>query len=166
MLTENFLSFLLKKTMNNISRFLLLTLTMLLFSCNTEYSNIELVEMKNIEVKNLTMKGVYLNISAVLKNPNNVKFTIADTDLQLTVNNTNLGNVTLANPVQIDRNCTKLYNVNLFCKFENISLATIPTLINTFSGKTANINLKGNVKARKLFITKKFPIEISDKVSF
>jgi LEA14-like dessication related protein len=143
----------------------LVIISFTLFSCE-DYKDIELVEMKNVEVKNLTMQGVYLNLSAVLNNPNNLKFTVADTDLELTVNNTNLGVVKLVNAVKIDKNCTKQYDVKLFCKFENISLATIPVLVNTFSGKSANIKIKGYVKARKFLFAKKFPVEITDKVSF
>lgn len=147
--------------MFKISTFIL-TLGLLLGSCKN-FKEVQCTGVQGFQVNRIDTKGLDADIMLQIKNPNNTGFSIYRSEFDVIFNGINLGKAKLTKRVHINANAEKTYPFNLKSDFKNINLADIMKLINGVSGR-GMVEVKGDLKAGKLFIRKKFPVNIKERI--
>ena len=73
-----------------------------------------------------------------------------------------MGKARLNKRVHIDPNCEKIYVFKLNTDLKDMNLMDIMGLLN--GGKLGKIEVKGDLKAGKFFVKKRFPVNFSEKI--
>ncbi len=137
--------------------------TLLLASCGP-YQQVTFSGIENMKLLKLSQNGVEAELTAKINNPNNKGFTIYHSEMDVTINGMNVGKAHLEKNVRIKRNSEDTYKFKIKSDFGNLSITDIPKIIAMAMSKTVKIELKGNLKAGKLFIKHSFPIDITKSV--
>jgi LEA14-like dessication related protein len=135
----------------------------LLVSCES-ISPLSVSKFEDVNVKSINTSGVALEVTMVVKNPNAYRFKMVDNQLNLFVNKTEMGTVSIKDKIVVPRKSEKSYTFLVETQFSNLALGSIPSLINIFMSKQVELKLVGDVKVRSMMISKRFPIEIIEKV--
>ncbi len=120
---------------------------------------IESVNIQNFENQSLTLK-----ISLRVVNPNNLKFKIKDNNLDLFLNGKEIGTATVKEVVIINGKSEDVHNFILDASFSKVALAGIIGVSSLFNSKPLELKIKGEVKVKTLVFSKKYPIEITEKI--
>ena len=142
----------------NIS-FLFFIFGIVLTSCKS-YEPIAFSGIENVNVTSLSQNGVEAVVTARIKNPNKVGFTVYRSEMDISVAGIDAGKVRLEKRVRIKAKSEETYTFKIKSDFSNLSMSDMPRLMNIAMSKHAKIGIKGNLKAGKIFVTKSFPIDI------
>jgi len=143
---------------------LLLALNLSLTSCG-DFKPVEVTDIGAAKINKFTPEGMDLEISLKIKNPNNVRFTITETDLLFSLNGIEMGMIDLKDNIKVPANSDDFHNVHVESHFKKDLVNGIATIMTLATSKTANIHLKGNVKIRAFgFYKKRFPIELKERI--
>lgn len=120
-----------------------------------------------VKVKEYSLKGVTVEVDVTVKNPNWMGFKIYRSDLNVKLNNMDLGKASIMKNVKVKRNAETNTSVTLEADFTKLGPAVLLTAGQVFSRKGAkpSINVSGELKAGNLFVKKRFPINVNQKVS-
>lgn len=136
---------------------LLFLLTVLLcFSCK-EFKEVEVTGVEDFKIKKLSLVGIEAEIQLNIKNPNSQGFSIYPSEFDIIFSGMNLGKAKLKKRVHIDKNCSKAYLFELNSSFVNMNLMDVTKMLSGL--KLGMLQVKGDLKAGKVFIKKKFPID-------
>ena len=149
--------------MKNIC-FLLSLFLLLLFSSCGDYKEVTFSGIESVKMLKLSQNGAEAEITAKIKNPNNVSFTIYKSALDATINGLNVGKAYLSQNVKIKKNSEESYTFVIKSDFSNLSITDIPKIIQMAISKNVTVGLKGNMRAGKLFVKRSFPVEMTQKV--
>lgn len=141
---------------------ILAALVFLFYSCK-DFKEVQCTGVKGFKVNRVDTKGIDADIMLGIKNPNAMGFSIYRSEFDVIFNGINLGKAHLSKRVRIKANEEKTYAFNLVSDFKNINLMEIMKLVNGMSGR-GMIEVKGDLKAGKLFIKKKFPVNVKEKL--
>jgi len=108
------------------------------------------------------MEGLDADLLLGVKNPNAIGFSVYPSEFDVIYNGVNLGKARSSKRVHINANGEKVYAFNLKSDFKNVNPMDIMKLMNGGSG--GMIQVKGNLKAGKFYLRKKFPIDIKERV--
>lgn len=144
--------------------FFLSTLFILLFSSCGDFQDVTFSGIENVQITSLTQQGVEAEITAKIKNPNNVAFTIYKSDVDVVISGINAGKAHLANNVRIKAHSEESYTFKVKSDFSNLSATDLTKLFSIAMSKNVKVGLKGNLRVGKLFVKKSFPVDISQRV--
>lgn len=149
-------------------KFFLLTisLSVIFYSCSIQPVTIKKVEQ--VKVKEFSMKGAKVEVSLVVNNPNAIGFKIYKSDLNVMLNNFELGKAGISNRVKIKRKAETTCTIIIESDFSKLTPASMMSLGQQFaSGKLNNpmITVSGELKAVKLFYKKSFPVNVKERIS-
>lgn len=147
-----------KKLLSIITVFIVLFFT----SCTT-FKEAECTGVKGFKVNDLSAKGINADIMLGIKNPNSIGFSVYPSKFDVTYNGIYLGTAKSSKRVHIDANSEKTYAFTLKSDFKNISLVDIMKLVN--GGGKGMVEVKGNMKAGKFYLKKKFPVNVKERAS-
>lgn len=137
----------------------LLFLFIVLESCKPvqplEFQGVESVNFLGMESGNAN-----LQIKLKIKNPNNFKIKVKRYDLEGLVNNQSLGKIDVKKKIVIEKKSEQSYEVELSAPTSRL-FALAPTLM---MNKNVMLNLRGSLRAKAYGISKKFEIDIKEKV--
>jgi LEA14-like dessication related protein len=128
----------------------------LCFSCK-EFKEVEVIGVKDFKIKKLSLAGIEAEIQLNIKNPNDMGFSIYPSEFDIIFSGMNLGRAKLKKRVHIDKNCSKAYLFELNSSFVNLNLMDITKMLS--GSKLGILQVKGDLKAGKFLIKKKFPID-------
>lgn len=137
--------------------FNLLFLIVLTPSC--EFEEPELIRMEDLKVTKFTKDKIILAIRAKVRNPNNYKVSLVNTDLDIEVNGVALGKAALVNKVSLNKNSTDSYLIELENVPENFTKMGLATLGSVFTGGKLTLAVKGTVKGKARLVSKKFDVD-------
>lgn len=133
-------------------------------SCNKSFKEVSFSGIENVKIKKMSQQGVEAEITAKIKNPNNVAFKIYPSIFDATLNGTNAGKALLTNKTKIKANSEETYSFTIKSDFSKLSLADMPNLLAMAMSRNAKIGLKGNLKVGRLFYKRSFPVELTKSV--
>ncbi len=142
-----------KKTINLL---LLIFLTSFFFSCKVQQLNIGNPE--GIEIEELSMKSVRLKIMVPIENPNNFSFKVKNVNLDLLVNDRNVGKVKKLEAVKISAKSKEVYPVSFELSTKD-ALTNILFLIGEFQKRAPELDVTGSITVSKLGIPYKIKVE-------
>jgi len=138
--------------------------TLFIFSSCGDFQDVSFEGIENVKVNKLSQQGLDVDITAKIKNPNKVAFTIYKSDLDATFSNMNVGKATLTNNVKIKANTTQAYTFNIKSDFSKLSMAELPNLLSIATSRSIKVGLKGNLRVGKMFVKKNYPVDMTKSV--
>ncbi|MDF2448735.1 MAG: hypothetical protein K0R26_1239 [Bacteroidota bacterium] len=143
-------------------RLFFLLLPLIVTSCKP----IEELKVSNVESFNLTKittKQLEGEIGIKVNNPNKMGFSIYPSEFAINFSGMNLGNARLYKKVRISGNSEKVYMFKLNTDLSTLNPMDMMKLAT--SGKSGNIEVKGNLKVGKFLLRRKIPVSYTDKVN-
>lgn len=133
-----------------------------LVSCRS-FREVECTGVEGFKVNKLDTKGIDGDLQLKLKNPNAFGFSLYRSEFDVTYSGIYLGKARLDKKVHIRGNEEATYNFNLKSDFKDVKLTDIMKLLagGTFRNQ---VEVKGDLYAGTLFIKKKFPVNVSEKI--
>lgn len=144
--------------------FLLIPFFILLLSSCGDFQGVTFSGIENVQITNLTQQGAEAEITAKIKNPNNVAFTIYKSDVDVMLSGINAGKAHLASNVKIKAHSEQSYTFKVKSDFSSLSAADLPKLLSMAMSKNVKVGLKGNLRVGKLFVKRSYPVDISERV--
>ncbi|MCI5055186.1 MAG: LEA type 2 family protein [Flavobacteriales bacterium] len=138
-----------------------LSLCLLLVSCIT-YEDVEMLGLEDIKMKEFSTSGVEAIVSMKVKNPNNYKISIVNSDLDLFINGSKLGKAVIKDKIVIKKDRTEVYSFTVGAK---PSGGILGSLLSMAFSKNVKVGVKGKVKARAFMVSKSFDVDVEQNVS-
>lgn len=135
---------------------ILILISAISFSCSVQQINIGNPE--GVEIEELSMKAVKLQIMIPIENPNNFSFKIRNVNLDLIINDRNVGKVKKMDKVNIPANSKDTYPVSFELTTKD-ALANILFLIGELQKRNPELKVTGTVTVSKLGIPKRIKVE-------
>lgn len=142
--------------------FVFIILSVFLFSCK-DLKEVTSTGVKGFKVNKMDASGINADISLGIKNPNDVGFSVYRSTFDVYYNGTYLGKARSSKRVHIDAKAEKTYAFNLKSDFKNVNLMDVVNLLK--GGGRGTLQVKGNLKAGKFYLKRKFPIDVKERVS-
>lgn len=140
----------------------LLCLLFCFFGCK-ELKELQYTGVKGFKVKKISTAGIDADILLGIKNPNAYGFSIYKSEFDVSYSGIYLGKAKLTKRVHISGNAEETYSFNLKSDFKNVNLTDVMTLL-AGSTKKGMIEIKGNLKAGKFYLKKRFPVDVKERV--
>lgn len=131
--------------------------SLLIFSACKDFKEAQCTGIKGFKVNSLDMSGIDADIIIGIKNPNKMGFSIYPSEFDVTISGVNLGKAKLHKRVHIDGNTEKDYTFKLKSSFKDMNMMEVMRLANS-GGINGTITVKGDIKAGKFYLKKKFPV--------
>lgn len=142
---------------------LLVSLVFVLTSCVT-YKDVEFVSFDTISIENLSFTGVDVGVTVTIKNPNNYKIKIVDSDIDLFIGDNNLGKIVVPEKLVFDRKVEKQQTFVVETGLSKISKSAIFSLMAILNKEGVRVKAKGTFKAKAFAVGKTFLIDFEDDV--
>lgn len=153
-----------KKINNHYFKFITVIVLALLTSC-TEWKDVKVSKIEQTRISKMDKDGIEAEIDVRINNPNKIGFKIYRSNVDVLMNDNSLGKGRLKKKIRIKPNTEETYTFVVAGKFDNLlSGSGLSGLLSMATSKTANISIKGNIKAGKFFYKKKFPIDNKQRV--
>lgn len=153
-----------KKINNHYYKFITVIVLALLTSC-TEWKDVKVSKIEQTRISKMDKDGIEAEIDVRINNPNKIGFKIYRSNVDVLMNDNSLGKGRLKKKIRIKPNTEETYTFVVAGKFDNLlSGSGLSGLLSMATSKTANISIKGNIKAGKFFYKKKFPIDNKQRV--
>lgn len=133
-------------------------------SCNV-YKEIEVKEVRDVRLTEFGSDGLKAEVDVVVENPNSFKLKVTDSDLDVSVNGTNVGKVKLGEKLIIDKSSTNLYTLHFKSDYDDLSPQFLQSLITLIFVNYAEFSAQGYVKGRALMVSKKVKVDLKEKVN-
>ncbi len=131
---------------------LLVLLSVISFSC-FEIKPVEVGDIQGIRIKKLSGKSVSLDVLLPINNPNTFKFKITGVNLDIVINNVNLGKVKNIDKVTVPARSNQTYSFLVEVEFPKILTGAI-SLFKSLMESRVKVKLTGHIKVRAFFISK------------
>lgn len=143
-----------------MKKYFLFLVSIIFFTSCGDFQDVSFSGIQGVKVNKLSQKGIDVDITARIKNPNTVAFTIYHSDMDATFSGMNVGKAFLTNNVKIKANSEQDYTFNVRSDFSSLSLAELPSLLAIAASRSIKIGLKGNLKVGKLLVKKNYPVDM------
>jgi LEA14-like dessication related protein len=145
-------------------RFLACILASLYFltACK-DFKEVQCTGVKGFKINTINTQGINADILLGIKNPNNMGFSIYKSEFDVVYSGVHLGKAKLTKRVHINANAEETYSFNLKSDFKNINLAEIMKLMSAGNARSV-VEVKGDLKAGKFYMKKKFPVDVKERV--
>lgn len=147
--------------MNKFRLLIILFLAVCFNSCE-EFKELQVSGVKSFRLTKVSAAGIEGEVILGIKNPNSRGFSIYPSEFDVTYSGIKMGKARLYKRVHIAANCEKMYVFKLKTDLKDMNLMDIMGLVN--GGKMGKIEVKGNLKAGKFYIKRRFPVDFSEKI--
>jgi LEA14-like dessication related protein len=144
--------------------FSLFILFIFLFSSCGDFQDVTFTGIEGVKIIKMSQQGIEAEITARIKNPNNVAFHVYPSDMDATLNGLAAGKAQLTSNVRIKPKSEDVYTFTVKSDLSSINLMDLPKLMSMISGKSLRIGLKGELKVGKFLVKKGYPVEINKTV--
>jgi LEA14-like dessication related protein len=150
--------------MNTFFKYCTILLFVFSLSSCLEYKEVEVIKIVEIGVKEISVKGVDVEVAMQVKNPNNYNISIVDSDLNLLIKGKKMGSATIKEKVTLKKKSTAVYRFTLQSSFKDLSLSSLPVLMSIMGQNSMEVQIVGDIKAQAKGISKRVPIDFTEKV--
>ncbi len=140
--------------------FILFVFSSIVFTSCNDYQEVTFSGIENVNVTSFSQNGVEAIVTARIKNPNKVGFTIYRSEMDVTIAGIDAGKAHLEDNVKIKARSEEAYTFKIKSDFSNLSMADMPKVIAIAMKKHVKVGLKGDLKVGKLFVRRSFPFDI------
>jgi LEA14-like dessication related protein len=140
---------------------ILILLSLLISSCR-DLKETTVTGIDRFFINKINTEGIDADLSLKIKNTNSFGFSIYPSEFDIIYNGMHLGKAKLNKRVHIDGNTERVYSFNLKSNLSDLNIFDVLQLLN--AENRGKIEIKGDLKAGKFFVKKKFDVNFSDKV--
>jgi LEA14-like dessication related protein len=141
-----------------------LLLAGVLTSCEVE--EVSLVELTKVEVNRIDKQEMYLDVSAILDNPNSFNINIKDSDFDLYLENRYMGKANLENYFVLEKNTQKEYEMEIKAIGEKLNTEMLPIMLSAALTGKVNVRLNGSISGKVFLFSRKVDVDIEEQVVF
>jgi LEA14-like dessication related protein len=146
--------------------FLLLFALAGFFSCRAP-EMITVSKVENARLLKCDQTGIEMEVSLRIKNPNHIGFNIyRSSNLDAQLNGMSIGKLKINKRIHIGANSDDAHTFIISSDLSKMTLSDIPKILVISKMKSANLNIKGELKVGKFFYKKTFQVDRTEKVSF
>lgn len=145
-----------------IGSFVLLILLSFFISSCRDLKETTVTGVDQFFVNKINTEGIDANLNLKIKNTNSFGFSIYPSEFDIVYNGMYLGKAKLNKRVHIDGNTERVYSFNLKSNLSDLNVFDVLQLLN--AENKGKIEIKGDLKAGKFFLKKKFDVNYSDKI--
>jgi LEA14-like dessication related protein len=149
--------------LKKIKLFVYLILSLFYLSSCT-FKEVEFKKVESFKLLNTDKQGATVELFILLKNPNKMAITVADLDMQVMVNQTNIGKIKLAEKVKINAKSEKAHRFVIKANYSDIAVGGFSSLLSIIMSKKVNINCNGNITAKAMGVSKTMPVDFKGDV--
>jgi LEA14-like dessication related protein len=150
-------------TLKKLSQIALLFVILInLSSC--KFKEVEFKKIESFKLLNTDNKGATVELFILLKNPNKMAITVSDLDMNVVVNQTNVGKIKLTEKVRINANSEKAHRFIIKANYTDMAVGGFSSLLSIIMSKKVNINCNGNIKAKAMGVSKTMPVDFKGEV--
>lgn len=146
-----------------LKKFVFLSLIILNFSSCT-FKEIEFKKVESFKLLNTDSKGAVVELNILLKNPNSMAVTVLDLDMNVMVNQTNMGKIKLSEKVRIKAHSEKIHRFVIKANYSDIAVGSFSSLLSIIMSKKVNLSCNGNITAKVIGVSKTMPVEFKGDV--
>ena len=150
--------------MNTFFKYCTILLFVFSLSSCLEYKEVEVIKIVEIGVKEISANGVDVEVALQVKNPNKYNISIVDSDLNLFIKGNKMGSATIKEKVTLKKKSTAVYRFTLQSSFKDLSLSSLPVLMSIMGQNSMEVQIVGDIKAQAKGISKRVPIDFTEKV--
>jgi LEA14-like dessication related protein len=144
------------------SFFILVLATMT--SC--ELQEVDLVELKKVEVERIENEEMFMDVTAVLDNPNSFNIKVKDSDFDLYMENKYIGKANLENTFILESGMQKEYELKVRAQGDRLNVQLLPIMLSAALTGKVSVRLKGSITGKVLFITRSVNVDVTEDVIF
>jgi len=144
--------------------FIISCFIVLFASCNI-YKEVQVKEVRDVRLSEFGSDGLKAEVDILVENPNSFKFKVTDSDLNVSINGTNIGKVKLGEKLTIDKSSTNLYTLHFKSDYDDLSPQFLQSLITLIFVNYAEFSAQGYVKGRAMLVSKKVKVDLKEKVN-
>lgn len=134
------------------------------FSSCRSLKELECTGVTGFKVNKISTEGIDGDIRLSIKNPNKVGFSIYKSEFDIRYSGVYLGKAKLLKKVHIKANKEETYSFNIKNDFKDVNLIDVMKLLGGATFKN-QIEVKGDLKVGKIYIKKKIPVDLKEKLS-
>lgn len=142
--------------------YLIIIIAIFTSSC-TEFKEVTVTGVDSFKINKIDTKEMQAEIKLMIKNPNSSGFSIYPSEFDIVYSGIHLGKAKLYKRVHIDSNSEHAYSFELKSNLGELNFLDVTKLLS--GSNLGKLEIKGDLKAGKFYLKKKFPINFSDKVS-
>ncbi|MBI3521285.1 MAG: LEA type 2 family protein [Bacteroidetes bacterium] len=135
--------------------------SLFLFSCR-EFKEIKVTSVEGFYMNKLTTEKIEAEIQLKIDNPNSVGFSIYPSEFEIVFSGIRLGKAKLSKRVRLNAKTEKVYAFKLNSNLSDLNPLDALRLLNLEN--LGKIEVKGDLKAGKFYVKKKYPINYTDRV--
>lgn len=151
--------------MNKVAQsFFVVLIIGLLSSC--EVHDVTMVDLDKVVLKKVEQTEMYMDVTAVLDNPNSFKINVTGTDLDLYLEERYMGKATLENEVTLKAKSQESYHMEIKATGKNLNLELLPILLSAALTGKVSIRLHGDVEGKVFFFKQAVKVDITEEVEF
>lgn len=143
--------------------FCFLSVIIFLSSCG-DFQDITFEGVEKLKVNKLGKDGLDMDVTAKIKNPNRMAFTIYKSEMDVELSGMKIGLSKLNNNIKIKANSEQAYTFNIVSNFEKLNLFELPSLLTIFTKRSITVKMKGDLNVGKMFLKKKYPVDFNKNV--
>jgi LEA14-like dessication related protein len=143
------------------NNFIAIIIGLFLFSCKS-FKEAECTGVKGFKVNSVNTSGIDADVVLGIKNPNTIGFSIYPSEFDVVLSGIQLGKAKMKKRVHIAANDEREYSFNLKSSFKDMNVADVMKLMSSQSFVT--ILVKGDLKAGKFYLKKKFPVNVKQSL--
>lgn len=134
------------------------------FSSCSLFKPVQVKKIEAVSVIKNSGRGIELEVSLILQNRNFMKISITQGELALWLNKVDMGAIKLNDKVMLPANSEIHQKFTVQLDLSNALLGGISTLMSVLQNNSATLHIKGNVRAKALFISREFPVDESAQI--
>jgi LEA14-like dessication related protein len=139
----------------------IISVSMFFMSCK-EFKEITVTNVDSFYMNKITTEQIEAEVNVKINNPNTTGFSIYPSEFDVMFSGVRLGKAKLNKRVHIDGKTEKVYTFKLKSKISEMNPLDALRLMNL--DNLGKIEVKGELKAGKFYLKKKFPVNYTDKV--
>jgi LEA14-like dessication related protein len=138
--------------------------TIIVAFSSCKFKEVEFKKVESFKLLKTDNKGAIVELFILLKNPNNMSITVSDLDMNVMVNQTNIGKINLEQKVKINARSEKAHRFVIKANYSDIAVGGFSSLLSIIMSKKVNISCNGNIKAKALGVSKTMPVDFKGDV--
>ena len=139
-------------------------MSLLLTSC-ISYEDVEITRVVSTDVKKYSSESMEVEIVLQINNPNDYKISITNSDLDLFLNNSEIGKATIKGKIVIPKKSNEGHRFTVKLNNKDLAAKTMPVILSAALGGSVKLKVNGYIKVRAKMIGKKVPVEFTENIS-
>jgi len=135
-----------------------------LFTSCLTYKEVEVIGVEGVSVKQFSTKGVAIDVAIKLDNPNAYKIKLIRSDLGIYIRGKQAGKAKIENKVVLKKHSQDTHHITVSANYKEITAAMGSGLLSLLMNSSVPLEIKGQITARAMMISKSFPVDVKQNV--